>query len=96
MSKPKPTFHILHRCGNVGTEFIPKGEHNRMNTNEELLPPGVVDEEKITVNEANQILANWEDYPGLEPAFVTNLRVSQPSRVTGHGDDEGLYPPGVE
>lgn len=53
---------------------------------------------RASVNEitVNEILKDWENFPGLEPAFVTHLRVNQLSRGKNNSDTEALLPPGVE
>lgn len=95
MGKITRNFHVLHRSGNIGTEFYPK-EKNIMLTNEPtdgLYPPNV-EEPKTNVD---QILRDWQDFEGVEPAHITVLRAraGQHPQAKGNDDDGGLYPAGV-
>lgn len=104
MAELQRNFHVLHVHQQGGEIVMPTMNANEI---EVLLPPGVAEENEIntatrasqaSVNEitVNEILESWEDFEGLEPAFVNNLRVSQVSREKSHDDVEALLPPGVK
>ena len=72
-----------------------------MNT-EQLLPPGVADEEKITAGGLTvseiQTLEDWKSYEGLMPPEIVALSVRQRGKKTSDGGDyeaEALLPAGV-
>ena len=103
MAELQRNFHILSRCGVVGTEFPKTGESmktmNRtvMMTNEPLdglYPPGVEDEKGLAVN---QVLQEWEGEEMVPPA-ITELRFNQRGKENSHSDydeSDAMLPPGV-
>ena len=87
----RESLQILQAAAMTALNHLMKGEFS-MTEPGTLLPPGVVDEEKIT---ANELAENWEGFEGLPPAEILALTTGPRTKAKGDDDDNRLLPPGV-